>query len=197
MTSPPRHFSTLLPLVLVFVLGACGGDGAASPDVTLGADEFVTTTALPAPTTITDPDAAIKADVEQAFYEQWDAFVQILGELDPASPLIDRYFTGEAKDSLIKTMGDFVLSKEALRLPESGDDFAPRIISIHVDGPNTATVFECTIDGLVVVDVSTDTVVNDSVSTYAARNTFLLEGNAWRLESSRSLEPDDPSCDDL
>ncbi len=86
-----------LVLIVILALAACGGDDASSSTTTtMPSPESTTTATTAAPTTTEDPTAA----VEQAFYDQWDAFVEITGHPDVRNPLIDRYFAGKAKEAL-------------------------------------------------------------------------------------------------
>ena len=143
-----KPIATLL-LVLALAGSACAGGDDSASSVTVPATEPTTTSTTAASTTTTTEDP--KAAVEQAFYDQWDAFVEILGDPDPRNPLIDKYFTGEAREQLCSTACPRLCSiGTAFRCcPTIRTIFKPRIVKIdHLCEP-TAVVFECTIEGLV------------------------------------------------
>ncbi|MDZ7674592.1 MAG: hypothetical protein U5K30_05940 [Acidimicrobiales bacterium] len=82
-------------LAAITVVGACSGNDDDASPVTVDPDSTTTsetTTTTESTTTTENPEAA----VEQAFYAQWDAFVEILEDPDPANPLIEEHFTGQA-----------------------------------------------------------------------------------------------------
>lgn len=188
----PRIGTCLLALALV--VGACGGDDDDTSNVTVPADTSTTestTTTEPATTSTTEDPAAA---VEAAFFAQWDAFVAILGNPDPANPLIDRHFTGEARESLLDSISDFLQEGKRAQRPADPAHFSPAVLEVVVEG-ETAVLFECTVDGIVVVDAESGEVLNDEVSTYALRNEFRFEGGAWKLSATREPTAEEPACD--
>ncbi|WP_436793883.1 hypothetical protein [Actinospongicola halichondriae] len=182
-------------LAVALAAGACAGDDDASPDVTVDPTESSTTTTSMAESTTTTEDPRVA--VEQAFFDQWDAFVEILEDPDPANPLIDQFFTGAARDSILDTISEFIRDGKRARLPDDPKDFSPKVVEVSVDSTTSATLFECTVDGIVIVDVATGAPTNDSVSTYEARNTFELVDGEWKLAGSGDVRDGDPACADL
>ena len=172
-------------VVGALVIGACAGDDDAS-DVTVAQDETSvpeSTTTEATTTTTEDPTVAI----EQAFYDQWDAFVEILEDPDPSNPLIDQFFTGTARDAILDTISSDIERGLVTRRPENPDHFSPGIESIEFVDERTALVVECTIDGLIVLDRETGMVINDNVVSARLENTFVLEDGQWKLLTNKGL----------
>ncbi len=182
-------------LAVALVAGACAGDDDASPDVTV--DPTATTAAVEPPAETTTTTADPRVAVEQAFYDQWDAFVEILEAPDPANPLIERFFTGAARDAILDTISADVEAGYITRRPDDPAHFVPGIESIEFVDESTAVVVECTIDGLVVLRSDTGEVVNDNVVTARLENTFKLEAGQWKLLTNKGLDQTDGAvaCD--
>ena len=68
-----------------FLAGACSGDDDTSSVTVPDETTSTSTTATSTTSTTADPTAA----VEQAFYDQWDAFVEIRSDPSPPTPWID------------------------------------------------------------------------------------------------------------
>lgn len=169
---------SLVLVVAVGLLAGCGGGGEEPSAVTVAQTTPTSTTTTESTTTTVSAEAA----VEQAFYEQWDAFIEILSDPDPANPLIDRYFTGRARETLLDTISSDVRNGYVTRRPEDPQLFRPTIVRIVVDSDTTARVEECLVDGLVLMNAGTGEVVNDAVITSEITNTFVREGGTWKLE---------------
>lgn len=191
----PRIGTCLFAAALL--LGACGGDATDTSNVTVPAEtsttEPATTTTESTTTTTEDPKAAVEA----AFYEHWDAFVEILEAPDPSNPLIDQYFTGAARSAVLDGVSRLIGDGHAVRLPADSSNFRPQIKSIVLLSDTEAIVYECTIDGLVVYDTSSGEIVNQSVDKIAQRNLLQLEDGSWKVSDLRDIEEDEPSCGDF
>lgn len=179
-------------LAVAVVIGACGDDDDSTSPVTVDPETTTTepTTTDATPTT-EDPEAA----VEQAFYDQWDAYLEIVADPDPANPLIDEYFTGRAKQGVLDGVSRLISEGRAIREPENEEDFEPTIVETQIRSATEASVFECTTDGLVVFDKASGTVVNDEVVHVEQRNEFTLEDGRWKASDLRETEPGEPGCD--
>lgn len=179
----------------VLVLAGCGDDGGAtsSPITVDPAQEATTTTEDPSTTTTTeDPTAAI----EQAYYDQWDAFVEILSDPDPANPLIDKHFAGAAKEKLLDSVSRFVQNGTVAALPLSAHDFRPRVESIEMNSSDSAMVVECLVDGLRVLERASGRVLNDNVKTLRIKNEFRYRQGTWKIVSSTTVDELGPgACD--
>ncbi|MGK2928989.1 MAG: hypothetical protein ACSLFO_05365 [Acidimicrobiales bacterium] len=191
-----RTIGTLLVTAALFA-GACGGDDASDDagDVTVPVDESSTTSSSTTEPTTTTEDP--KAAVEQAFYDQWDAFVEISSAPDIEHPLIDQHFTGEAKEALLDGVSRLLADGEGFRLPEDQSSFHPRVVKIEMTSEDQATVFECTVEGLVIFNRTTGDVVNDSVADYERRNEFKLVNDRWLVSETVELAEGEPGCDAL
>ena len=177
------------------LVGACTSDDEPSAS-TVAPDETTvpeSTTTEATTTTTEDPAAA----VEQAFFDQWDAFVEVLEDPDPSNPLIDMFFIGAARDSLLDTVSSDIDNGWVTQRPENPDHFKPGVESVEIVDSATAIVIECTIDGLVVVERQSGTVVNDNVVSARLENTFVLDGDQWKLSTNRTLSREEgpDGCD--
>lgn len=179
------------------LLGACGGDDTDASNVTVPAEtstsEPSTTTTESTTTTTEDPKAAVEA----AFYAQWDAFVEIVSAPDPADPLIDRHFADGARSAVLDGVSKLLSQGQAFRLPDDESKFDPRIVEIDLTSASTATVFECTVEGLVLYEVSSNTTVNEGVANYERRNDFELRDGRWVVVETIPQGEGEPGCDDL
>ncbi len=187
-----RRCATLAAtLVMALTVAACGDDDTTSP-VTVPDDGSSTTTPTTSTTTppepAEDPDAETRQAIEQAYFDQWDAFIEILSDPDPANPLIDQHFAGASKDALLDTISMDIAEGVVTRPPEDPSDFQPGIESLELVDSTTATVIECTIDGLVVERRDTGEVVNDRVSIVRLQNRFELIDGRWKVSSTKLIE---------
>lgn len=182
-------------LAAALLVGACGDDDAGGSDVTVPADPNSSTSSstTSSSTTTADPAGA----VEQAFYDQWDAFVEITSAPDVDNPLIDEYFTGEAKQALLDGVSKLIADGQAIRLPEDPSDFEPRIVEIRMEGESSAVVYECTVEALVIVDQATGEVVDDAVSEFESRNVFERVDGRFKVSETADPPEGEPGCDDL
>jgi hypothetical protein len=184
-----RHRLALL-VAAALLVGACSADegGEASPATVAVEDEATTAAATPTTTTTTTVVDAAVAAVERAYFEQWDAFVEIFSDPDPSNPLIDRYFAGTARETILDSIARDIRDNVITRLPENPSDFRPAIESLAMDSSETATVIECLVDGLVAVDRVNGTVLNDDVVVLRVTNAFQLIDAQWKVTSIRVLE---------
>ena len=196
VSKPPSMIrSRLVPCFLgaAILLGACSGDDDAT-GVTVPDDEVTTSTTTTTGSTTTDPDAEVKAAIEQAYHDQWDAYIEILSDPDPTNPLIEQHFTGAAKERLLDLVSAFIRDGYIARLPTEPSLFQPQIQRLAVDG-DEATVIECTVDGLMKVRRATGEIVDDEVLKAHLANTFVLSDGRWKVESTVSAPPGETACD--
>lgn len=180
----------LAPLLLgaTVLLGACGGDDDAS-GVTVPADEATTTTATTDPSTTTDPDAEAKEAVEQAYYDQFEAFVTILSRLDPSDPLIDAHYAGRQKEQTLDAIAKNIADGTALQAPDDPSRLQADVLSVDVgDDGTTARLVACVVDGIVVVRRDSREVVNDAVVTLRLQHDFVLDSGRWKVTQTERLE---------
>lgn len=169
------------------VATACGGGEGAPSAVTVPEASSTTSTTAPATTEpATGPSA--EAAVEQAFYEQWDAFIEILSDPDPANPLIDRYFTGPAREQVLDAVSEFVARGHVARLPADPKKFELTVETIDLVSARRAEVVECVVDGLTVVEAGSGETVNDAVSVLRIREVFVFEDDYWKVSTTETLK---------
>jgi hypothetical protein len=185
-----RRVVGLAVAAVALVATGCGDDDAVTSPVTVPdtRDETPTSTTSATEATQEDGDAEVISEIEAAYFAQWDAFVEILRDPDPANPLIDQHFAGAAKETLLDTISQDIADGVITRRPEDPARFRPGIESVQVTGPTKAVLVECTVDGLVVVRRDSGDVVNDRVSVVRIENVFELIEGQWRVTSSRLLE---------
>lgn len=180
-------------LASALVVAACGDDDAASP-VTVPADGTgsAPTSERPTTTTTEDPTAA----VEQAFFDQWDAFLEVASNPDPSHPLISAHFVGRAEESVRDGVSKLVADGHSIRRPDDPSRFVPAIREIRRISDSEYLVFECTIQGLVLIDQESGAVLDDAVADYERKSTYVLDDGRWKVQSTERLEAEDPACDD-
>ena len=178
-----------LLLVAALLLG-CGDDDEGVSSATLVAedDDPTTTTAEPTTTTADDPDVELKAEIEDAYYAQWDAYVEILSDPDPTNPLIDRHFAGAARERLLDAISADIREGLVTRRPASSEHFRHVVETVDVRSESEAVVVSCVIDGLVVQKRSSGEIVNDTVAVLRVESAFVLDGSLWKLDDSVRLE---------
>lgn len=182
--------SRVLAVAGALLAGCGGGDGEPSA-VTVAETTPTSTTTTEATTTTVSAEAA----VEQAFYEQWDAFIEILSDPDPANPLIDRYFTGPARESLLDAISRFVSDGVSAKRPDDRAQFQPTVRAVHLESRTRAVVIECTIDGIQQVDRRTGTVIDSDVAQVHGKLVFEYSGGQWRVAEIGTASAEDPPCD--
>lgn len=202
---PVRSPTTATLLAATVVVAACGSGGTTTAPTGDGSDPAaVTTEAGPSPpatlrtTTTSVPTTADPlVAVEQAFHDQWDAYLDVLEAPDITDPLIDEHFTGRAREHLADRVSEFLAEGKVAVRPEDPDELVPRIVGMRLESPTVAHVFECTVDGVRIIDARTGEVRNGTVITLEARNTFHLVDGRWKLANLvAGVEPGEPSCDD-
>ena len=177
----------ILPLALAAtLLLGCGDDDGEASSITAPPDTTTSTTER-STTITTEGRTGVEADVEEAYYAQWDAYVEILSDPDPSNRLIDQHFAGAAKETLLDSISKDIRDGVVTRLPENKADFAPRIESIDVQ-ESKATVLECVVDGLVAVRRSTGEVLDDDVVVLRLTNEFELLGGQWKIIRTEVVE---------
>ncbi len=182
-------------LAVALVAGACAGDDDASPDVTV--DPTATTAAVEDPPETTTTTADPRVAVEQAFYDQWDAYLEIVGDPDVSNPLIELTYTGTARDGVIDGISALREAGTAIRRPDDPQLFTPRIVETRRVSATEYLVFECTIQGLVLFEREAGTVLDDAVANYERKNTLVLDDQAWKVSDTVRVEVGEPGCDDL
>lgn len=183
--------------MLALVAGACSGDddpsdGAAATSTTETSVAETTTTAEPT-TTTEDPAAA----VEQAFFDQWDAYLEIVRNPDPSHPLIEQTYTGGARDEVLNGVSKLISEGRAIRRPDDPQLFIPRVLDIRELSETEFVLFECTIQGLVLFDQETGDVVDDELADYNRKSRYVLEDGRWKVAQTTRFEEGDPTCDDI
>ena len=177
------QIGTLLVGLALFA-GACGGGADDTSSVTVPATEPTT---APTSTTTSEPTTTTedpKAAVEQAFYDQWDAFVEIVARPDPTRPADRRVLHRRGAGTLLDGMSQLIARRRGDPTSggserSSGRELSNRIQSIADDG---AVVFECTVDGLVVSTSSTRASRRRRRSTTRQqRNEFELVDGMWKV----------------
>lgn len=184
---PMRWLGALL-LAGVVAVPACGDDDSGASNATVPDDRPTTETTRSTTSTTEEPEAEIRAEVEDAYYAQWDAFVEIFSDPDPANPLIDEHFTGAAREQVLNSIGSEIANGTITRPPEDDENFQFLVESIEILGESEAVVIDCLVDGLVAVDRSTGQVLNDRVVSLRTRNTFRLEDGHWKISDTEVLE---------
>ncbi len=175
---------------VALVATGCGDDDAVTSPVTVPDTRGETPTSTTSTTAAAqeDGDAEVIGQIEAAYFAQWDAFVEILGDPDPANPLIDQHFAGAAKETLLDSIARFLANGQVARRPEDPSLFVPRVESVELQSEERAELIECLVDGLQLVDRETGEVVNDTVSYLRVRNEFQLLDDMWKVVDTEIID---------
>lgn len=186
--SPLRHLMSHAVLVIV-VLGACSGSGegpttsdttATAPVTPTTADRTTTSTEA---TTTTAPANEAEQAVLDAYKGYFDAILAANDPPDQFHPALRQYATGEAFQSVFEAAQGNRLAGRALRLPESSrTEHRAEIVSIEGE---QATVRDCAIDDVLVVNIGTGEVVNDEVATQLRTATLVREEGSWKVSFTK------------
>lgn len=172
---------------------ACTGDDDTT-DVTIAPDETTApeTTTTEAPTTTTeDPTVA----VEQAFHDQWDAYLEIVGDPDPANPLIEATYTGGARDEILDAVSKLILEGRVIVRPEDSSKFQPRVGDVARVSDTEYLLVQCTIQGLVLKDAESGATIDDEVAEFNRQSTYVLEADTWKVSRTTRLPDTVTTCD--
>lgn len=194
--SAPRLVRPLLlvvvPVVLLVPLAACGaGDGEeaeassttaaapSEPTTAVAVHATTVTTEAPAPTTTEPPteEEAILAAVDGF----WQTIVASSQPPDPEHPGLEQFLTGEQ----LETTVDQVVHRQTLgqALKASPQNLARQNSRVtNIDG-DSATVYTCELDDLVLYDVASGRTLNDAVATREWTLT-LTRDQSWRVSES-------------
>jgi hypothetical protein len=151
------------PFIALLVLLAVGVAALVYLVVTAGDDDVpgqsvgmpATSTTPPPPTTL-DPEAATKAEIEDAYRQSWNAFVAVAsdpnGQLE--DPRLMRHTKGPALAAAQLAVRKYRAEGHVLRIDRL--ELHPRVVAL---GPDTARVEDCNIDVSALVDQDTGEVV--------------------------------------
>jgi hypothetical protein len=172
-------------LGLVVLVGAGGwllGMVIAADDNSQSEAAATTTTAPP------DPDAAVKAEIEDA-YRAYNAMVErLLQAPDPNDPELQQRATGAALDRLVTGFADLVTTGDVGRF---GPTRSLTVLTIDVAG-DSATVRACLVDESGRYDAVTgEAVVPLMVGTFIDTATLERDEGAWRVNSIKNPGPDE------
>ncbi|MGI8778093.1 MAG: hypothetical protein ACR2LJ_12115 [Acidimicrobiales bacterium] len=177
--SPRRSRTTIVLVVLVVLALAAAavvvfnltrGDG-------IEATKATGSPAPPTPTTMFDPQAATKAAIQDAYRQSFDAFVAIASDPagSPDDPRLSQHTIGNALAASQLTI---------LKLRRAGQVYVgrvevhPSVVELTAD---TATVVDCGIGDVAVVEVATERVVTPAGPPVgaAATATYRLINGVW------------------
>ncbi|MGH9153136.1 MAG: hypothetical protein ACRD03_12220 [Acidimicrobiales bacterium] len=153
----------------VALLGACNGDGTASPTTT-------TTTQAKSNTTTSLVDPAGEA-VLQGYRTYWDAYLRSADPMDPENTLLVEHASGPALEAVQKA---FLALKSAGKVIRGDLDLAPRVVTVATD---TATVRDCYGDATGVFDAVTGARQDQpSGQRHLVTATLRLVTGTWKVE---------------
>jgi hypothetical protein len=152
-----RPFIALLVLLavgvatVVFLLVTAGGDDVPSQSVGTPA----TPTTPPLPTTL-DPEAATKAEIEDAYRQAYEGFVAVASDPNAQldDPRVTQFKRGTALAAAQLAIRKFRAEGHVLKADRL--ELHPRVVAL---GPDTARVEDCNIDVSALVDQDTGEVV--------------------------------------
>jgi hypothetical protein len=161
--------------VVVLVSAACGGDN----DEESTDRSAATTTSAPVTTTTTTLDPS--AEVEAAYLDYWDAYLEASSEpVNPDLPELQALMTGDHQRAVTHNLED--LQGRNLAVREREDSRYRNVIeSLEFANDATATFTACSYDDLVTYDVVTGESVDDSADTKRLEGQMVYEGDHWKV----------------
>ncbi len=159
---PPyrRSRGPFIALVLILIVGVAAvvflfvaGDEESSPNAPVTSPSAPTTAAA---TTMLDPEATTKAQIESAYRQSWDAFIAVAS--DP---------NGQVDDARLseRTRGDALSAAKLAIRRLRGDGQVLRVTQLELNpevvelGPDTAVVEDCAIDVSGIIDAASGVVI--------------------------------------
>jgi hypothetical protein len=189
-----RILQTVLLAAAVVVLAA--GMAWLWAKVTEADDNAKSEAASPA-TTPGDPEAEVKADVEDAYRGYSDMVMRLLSEPKPDDPELSQRATGDALTRLVAALNELVATGDAIRY---GETRSQTILAIDVSG-DQATVRACFVDESGRFDAATGEVVDPMrVATIVDTATLERRDGIWRVSFRKEPEASEEwdgatSCD--
>ena len=190
MTGPPRPSRPrprlgVAVVAALLALGAAGcGDDAASPSSpTSTTTSTTTTTTMASPDTAAATPAAVgdEAEVRATIDRYWEAFLAATSEADPNNPELSSVLSGEARLRILGSIEAMEQNGQRVVAPE-GSVFMHETTSVVFDAPDRATVTECVVDDLQIVESVTGSVVDGAITTSEYTTTLFGDGE-WRITS--------------
>jgi hypothetical protein len=184
----PGRFVLLVVLVIVgiaavvFLLVTAGDD--APPD------EFMTsptTATTPPPPTTLDPEAATKAEIEEAYRQSWDAFVAVASDPDGQidDPRLAQRMRGTALAAAQLSIRRLRHDGHVLKVTRL--ELNPRVVEL---GPETAVVQDCAVDVSALVDQETGEIIEPAGPPEPELNraTYELFRGVWMQNSFKAAQ---------
>jgi len=179
------------------IIAGCGGaatdpDVVARPEAAPVAAEPPATEA-PATTTATAPPSPNEVEVRAVMDRFWPAYLEAISIPDPANAVLVELLTGDAEHAVLGRFEGMARVRQRAVPPEPSV-YSHRIVSIAFSETDVATVRECVVDDLrVIQDVQgtaepTTALIDGDVVT-AEVTTSLVEGEAgWQITVRDSTE---------
>ncbi len=171
-------------LVVVALLGVACDNGEDGEALGAGSDADGTTTTVPEtattlPVTTTTAAPTPEEEVLAAYQGYWDAVDDAFGppEVDPESPGLRRFATGEVLPGIIDSAEEVKAENAYVRTPEDSTHES-EVVSLE---ESTATVRDCTVDDAVLERVGTGEILDDAVSTREYIAMLVLEDGQWKV----------------
>lgn len=189
MPSAPSRRTWSLVIAVTLTVAACSKDDnrGGSSTSELRRSTTSTSSVSSSSTSVASPTTT-QIDVDKqavlAAYEGY--FKAILAANDPPNqfhPDLRRYATGAAFESVFRAAQANRLAGHALRLP-AGSKTAHRGVVESIDR-GAATVRDCAVDDVTVVDLASGKVLNSTVATQLRLVHLLREGTTWRVDFTR------------
>ena len=164
-----RGLAALVATALALPLGACGGDDDPEEEAT------TTTSSTEAPSTTAPPSP--EDEVEAAYLAYWDMAARLSANPDPDDPEIAQRAVdpvlGEVTDTLstLRAQGQGLVSR---------DQSTHEIRDVGLE-EGRASVEACSVDDSALVDLATQEVLEERVTTSLIETRLVRDGSGWRV----------------
>lgn len=191
----PHRARSLCAGLVVLGAAACSATSVASSTVTTGPTTVTTapattaTTAAPATTAPVTTPASDEDQVRAVVDRYWEVWLAVGDPPDPSSPALSEVMTGEALAREVENLEKKIALGDSRRQP-ANSRFDHLTLTVVVRG-DAATVTECVVDDMVVLDTDDGTIRNSAVATFVLEKSVLRSEGIWKIERSSILQQDD------
>jgi hypothetical protein len=141
--------------------------------------ESSSTSSTTTPTTVSP-----EAEVKTAYLAFWDMFVRLAQAPDPSDPEIAQRSSGE---TLRKVVDGLTALRDSNQRSEFGPHYQHQVLSVDVEGGDTAVLRDCAVDDSRRVDASSGDIVEEAVVTELSEVTLIRGTTGWLVDHSTRL----------
>lgn len=193
-----RAAAILAAFIAGALIPACSNQDDAPAAVRPTTTAAATTSAPdPAPTTTTPtPPPTPEDEVSAAYVAIIQSSYNRLRNPDPNDPTIETEHVGASLERTLANNRDALLSGKRYRFTDLGP---PRVLVrlVELKSPDLAVIESCVSDDVIVFDINSGKILDDSVDVAEMRGELIRVDTTWKLSSNEIVRrlPDSTSCE--